>query len=105
MDISLYVRAAFALIAVLGLIGLAAWAARRAPAWRIAVTGKGTAPQRRLAVAERIALDARRQVIILRDGAREHVILLGLGTELILETRSIEPATPPLRLIDPGPAS
>lgn len=102
MDMTLYVRALFALIAVLGLIALAAYAARRAPQWRQLAFGGGAAlPPKRLGVVERMVLDARRQVVILRDGGREHVILLGLSGEFVLETRKAEPA--PLRIVDPGP--
>jgi len=102
MDMSLYLRAAFALVAVLGLIVLAAWAARRAPAWRLATFGAPAGPPRRLGVTERISLDPRRQVVILRDGSREHVILLGLTNETVLESRCADAAAPPLRLVDPG---
>jgi len=101
MDMTLYVRALFALVAVLGLIALAAYAARRAPQWRQAAFGGMAPAPRRLGVVERMVLDARRQVVIVRDGPREHVILLGLSGEFVLETRKAEPA--PLRVVDPGP--
>lgn len=103
MDLDLVLRAVFALIAVLGLIGLAAFAARRAPMLRAGMTGKAAPRARRLAVSERLVLDARRQVVILRDGAREHVVLLGATSEKILESRMADASGdgPNLRLVDP----
>jgi flagellar protein FliO/FliZ len=107
MDMSLVLRAIFALTIVLGLIALAAWVARRAPQLRMASLNPSANRIRRLAVLERIMLDPRRQVIILRDGVREHVILLGMSGEQILESRATEANfdTPALRLVDQGPAS
>ncbi len=63
-------RAAFALIAVLGLIGLFAFAARRfGPR-----AGRGA---RRLELVETLSLDAKRRLAVVRWDNEEHLIALG----------------------------
>lgn len=84
MDITLLLRAVAALILVLGLIGLGAWALRRL-GWGIKAAGPKTG-ERRLAVREVLSLDARhRLVLVARDG-REHLLLLGLDGNRIVES-------------------
>jgi len=72
MDILDWVRALVALIATLGLIGLAAIAARRLGM----LQGVGAGQVRRMRVSERLMLDPRRSVVIVRVDSEEHVILL-----------------------------
>lgn len=84
MDITLFLRAAAALILVLGLIGLGAWGLRRF-GWGMKVAAVRNA-DRRLAVQEVLTLDARhRLVLVSRDGT-EHLLLLGLDGNRIVET-------------------
>ncbi|HUZ12948.1 MAG TPA: flagellar biosynthetic protein FliO [Caulobacteraceae bacterium] len=71
-------RALFALVVTLGLVGLAAFAARRfGPEWLTRL--QRPRAERRLAVVESLTLDpARRLVLISLDG-RERLLLLGEG--------------------------
>lgn len=72
MDILDWVRALVALAATLALIGLAALGARRLGM----LQGVGTGQVRRMRVMERLMLDPRRSVVIVRVDSEEHVLLL-----------------------------
>ena len=72
-----------ALIAVIGLIGLAALAARK---FGLASASGGFIRQRRLAVVETLALDARRRLAIIKCDDREHLIVLGATAETLIES-------------------
>lgn len=72
MDILDWVRALVALVATLALIGLAALAARRLGM----LQGVGPGQARRMRVMERLMLDPRRSVVIVRVDSEEHVLLL-----------------------------
>ena len=79
MDPIDYLRFLAALAFVLGLIALAAWAARR---WRLGTTPARAA--RRLAVVEVLPIDPRRKLVLVRCDRREHLLLLGQdGNRLI----------------------
>jgi flagellar protein FliO/FliZ len=77
-----FVRAAFGLAFTLGLIGLAAWGARRYAPQLLArlQTQRG---ERRLQVIETLVLDPARRLVLVRVDAEERLLLLGEGRELI----------------------
>lgn len=85
MDLALAFRAVCALIVVLGLVGLCAWAARRWP--QVMHKSQRNGPPKRLLLSERLILDPRRQIVVVRDGRREHVLLLGATGEHVIESR------------------
>lgn len=94
-------RIVFALLAVLGLIGLAAAAARKAG---LAQASFSLARRKRLAVMETLALDARRRAVIIRCDDKEHLIVLGPSGETVVasdipaaEIPDAEPAPLPLK--------
>lgn len=96
MDLTGYLQFVAALAAVLALILLLAWAARRSGlAGKLGAVRGGRLP-RRLALIEAMPLDARRRLVLLRCDRREHLVLLGTGqgADLLLESRSIEEAEP-----------
>lgn len=75
-------RAVFGLAITLGIIGLAAWAARRyAPGLLARLQAERGA--RRLQVLETLVLDPSRRLVLVRVDAEERLILLGEGRELI----------------------
>lgn len=75
-------RAIFGLAFTLGLIGLAAWAARRyAPG--IMARFQAERGERRLQVVETLVLDPARRLVLVRVDDEERLILLGEGRELI----------------------
>ncbi|MBL3677575.1 MAG: FliO/MopB family protein [Alphaproteobacteria bacterium] len=73
-------RAAGALALVLGLMGLAALAARR---WGLA--GPQTPADARLSITASLPLDARRRAVLLKRDGVEHLVILGPGGETIVE--------------------
>jgi hypothetical protein len=79
------VRALGALLAVLGILCGALWAVRR---FNIVLPGAGAGrPDRRLAVVERLSLDPRRSIALLRRDGVEHLILLAPEGHLVIESR------------------
>ena len=73
MDASEIIRALAALSGVLALLCLGLWLARRLGG---IVPGARHSRQARLAVTERIALDPKRSVALVRHGNAEHLLLL-----------------------------
>ena len=75
-------RALFALAITLGLIGLAAWAARRyAP--QIMARLSAERGERRMTVVETLVLDPARRLVLVRIDDEELLLILGEGRELI----------------------
>lgn len=81
-------RILFGLVAVLGLIGLFAVAARKMGL--ISASG-GLVRKRRLAIVETLAVDARRRMVIVKCDGKEHLVMLGAGSETVIE-RGLEGA-------------
>lgn len=84
LDAAPLIDAVGALAAVLALLllmtlGLRFWRARQ-----------GGVATPRLAVRETLALDARHRLVRVRDGASEHLILLGPATALIVDRGSVD---------------
>ncbi|OGN50697.1 MAG: hypothetical protein A2352_04520 [Caulobacterales bacterium RIFOXYB1_FULL_67_16] len=81
-------RAVFGLAFTLGLIGLAAYAARRyAP--QLMAKLNAQSGERRMQVVETLVLDPARRLVLVRIDEEERLILLGEGRELI-EPRQTE---------------
>jgi flagellar protein FliO/FliZ len=84
------VRALGALLTVLGLLAGALWAVRR---YQIVLPGThARRPERRLAVVERLSLDPRRSLALLRRDGVEHLVLIAPEGHLVIESR-IDPVT------------
>ena len=84
MELSTYFRFVIALIFVLALIGLLAWAARRFGVLRGTVrVRKG---QRRVEVVEIAPVDAKRRLLLVRRDQTEHLVLLGATADVVIET-------------------
>jgi flagellar protein FliO/FliZ len=91
MDVLDWLRALVALVATLALIGLAALAARRLNMLQGAIPGT-----RRLRVSERLMLDPRRSVVIVRVDDEEHVLLLSpFGEKKLGRIANPPPLAPP----------
>lgn len=75
-------RALFGLAFTLGLIGLAAWAARRyAP--QLMARLNAERGERRMTVVETLVLDPARRLVLVKIDNEERVLLLGEGKELL----------------------
>jgi flagellar protein FliO/FliZ len=74
----------FAFVAVLALIGAAAWLVRRFAGNRLgANTNRGRAP--RLAVIDAAAVDGRRRLVLVRRDNIEHLLMIGGPTDIVVE--------------------
>lgn len=83
MDFETYMRFLLALVLVLALIWLVAWGLRRLG------IGGGLLPktaQRRLGIVEVAPLDAKRRLVLVRRDGVEHLLLLGMTHDLVIET-------------------
>lgn len=85
MDIEAYFRYVLALIFVLGLILAASYAARRL-GLGLAIAPRARGQAKRLGVLEVATLDSRRRLMLIRRDGVEHLILLGLNGETLVET-------------------
>ncbi|MBI1366542.1 MAG: hypothetical protein GC153_11385 [Alphaproteobacteria bacterium] len=92
MDFPALTRMAFALLAVLGMIGACALVAKRAGLANAGASLK----RRRLALIETLPIDARRRAAIIRCDGRDHLVILGPAGETVLasglEALDAEPA-------------
>lgn len=78
MDFLSVLRAIFGLGVTLGLVGLAAYAARRwAPAGLLQLR---TPAERRMRVLETVALDPSRRLVLVQVDGTERLLLLGEGS-------------------------
>lgn len=103
MDVATYMKFFIALALVLGLIALCAWLMRRLGVGGAFVPKRGSG--RRLSVVEMFSVDPKRRLVLVRRDNREHLLLLGGTTELVIE-RDIAP--PPARdadVVDIGSAT
>jgi flagellar protein FliO/FliZ len=82
----------FAFVAVLALIGAAAWLVRRFAGNRLgANTNRGRMP--RLAVIDAAAVDGRRRLVLVRRDNIEHLLMIGGPTDIVVESNIVR-ATP-----------
>src|SRR5271169_6719654 len=78
----------FAFLAVLALIGLAAWLVRRFASNRLgANTNRGRMP--RLAVIDAAAVDGRRRLVLVRRDNIEHLLMIGGPTDIVVESNIV----------------
>jgi flagellar protein FliO/FliZ len=84
MELETYLRFALALVFVIVLIMLAAWGLRRFGFGGMA--SHGTGRPRRLGVVEVAAIDTRRRLVLVRRDDVEHLVLLGLNHDLVIES-------------------
>jgi flagellar protein FliO/FliZ len=91
-DMDTYARFLLGLVFVLGLILALAWVARRLNlipgAIKLAQSG-----QRRLAIVEISAVDAKRRLVLVRRDNTEHLLLLGPTSETVVERGITPPET------------
>src|ERR1700759_516162 len=74
----------FAFVAVLALIGAAAWLVRRFAGNRLgANTNRGRKP--RLAVIDAAAVDGRRRLVLVRRDNVEHLLMIGGPSDIVVE--------------------
>lgn len=90
MSLADFARAFFALAVTLGLVGLAAVAARRfGPEWLVRL--QRPKADRRLTIVESLPLDPARRLVLVRLDSTERLLLLGEGRLLA----DVAPPRPP----------
>jgi flagellar protein FliO/FliZ len=78
----------FAFVAVLALIGVAAWLVRRFAGNRLgANTNRGRMP--RFAVIDAAAVDGRRRLVLVRRDNIEHLLMIGGPTDIVVESNIV----------------
>jgi flagellar protein FliO/FliZ len=83
MSWDIYAKAIGALVFVLGMIAGAAWLARRFGAAGGAMMRRS---KRRLGLIEALPLDGRRRLLLIRRDGVEHLLLVGGGGDLVIES-------------------
>lgn len=92
----------FAFIAVLAMIGVAAWLVRRFATNRLgANTNRGRMP--RLAVIDAAAVDGRRRLVLVRRDNVEHLLMIGGPSDIVVEPNIVR-AMPGRDQMAPRPA-
>lgn len=96
MDYSQYFRAILSLTFVLGLIGLVSFLAKKFLLERQMSIGNKL---KRLSIEEVRPIDAKRRLVIIKRDNVEHLVLLGQGSDLLIESdiKPQMPANPPLK--------
>lgn len=87
MDLDQYIRFSVALLFVIALIVAVAWLMRRMGLGGVTT---GIARHRRLNVVEVLPLDAKRRLLLVRCDNREHLVLLGSGGDLLIDSMAAE---------------
>jgi flagellar protein FliO/FliZ len=91
----------FAFIAVLALIGVAAWLVRRFAGNRLGANpGRGRMP--RLAVIDATAVDGRRRLVLVRRDNVEHLLMIGGPSDIVVESNIVR-AMPAREQMAPRP--
>ncbi|WP_420559141.1 FliO/MopB family protein [Tepidicaulis sp.] len=80
MDLAEYTRFLGALLLVLAMIGGCAWLARR---FGLMQHGLTNGPASRLAIVEKLTLDPKHKLLLIRRDGKEHLIVVGETTTLI----------------------
>jgi hypothetical protein len=92
----------FAFIAVLALIGVAAWLVRRFATNRLGANpNRGRMP--RLAVIDAAAVDGRRRLVLVRRDNVEHLLMIGGPSDIVVEPNIVR-AMPGREQMAPRPA-
>ncbi len=86
MDLGDYLRTVFALLFVLGLIGVLYLLARQYGAQRFGFGAARSGPGARLAIIEARSLGARHRLVLVRRDEVEHLLLLGPDRALLVES-------------------
>ncbi|MDO8605378.1 MAG: flagellar biosynthetic protein FliO [Phaeospirillum sp.] len=91
MEASTYLRFIFSLVLVLGMIFAAVWAVRRWGLGLMLPRPSGGKAGRRLALVEALQLDGKRRLVLIRRDDREHLLLLGGESDVVVEPDCVAP--------------
>ena len=88
----MYWRFVGALILVVALIFAVAWIAKRLGLGGRIASGRG---KRRLSVQEVLPLDSKRRLVLLKRDGVEHLLLIGMHDDLVVEAGIVPPQQKP----------
>jgi flagellar protein FliO/FliZ len=88
----MYWRFLGALVLVVALIFALAWVAKRLGFGGRIASARG---KRRLGIQEVLSLDSKRRLVLLKRDGVEHLILLGLNDDVVVETGIVPPIDQP----------
>ena len=80
-----WLRIVMASTTVLGLLGLLSVGLKYVASQGLMLPGKKNV-KRRLQLIETLALDTRRRLVIVRQDGHEHLLLLGVGQDIVVKT-------------------
>ena len=89
MNAGAYFQFVAALAFVLALIAGLAWAVRRFGLFSQMAPKLGG--KRRLSIVETLGLDAKRRLVLVRRDDKEHLVILGPGSETVVEAGIVPP--------------
>lgn len=81
-----YLQALLALIFVVGLIGIISLIARKFSLESFLVKENAEAKQKNLSIIEVLPLDTKRRLLLVKNGKRKHLLLLGINGDLVVES-------------------
>ncbi len=85
MEVSAYFQYILALMFVLALILIIAYGAKKLGLMARVTTGSAKTQDKRLNIVEILPIDARRKLMIIRRDDVEHLIMLGLDRDIVIE--------------------
>jgi flagellar protein FliO/FliZ len=88
----MYWRFVAALFLVVALIFAVAWIVKRLGLGGAISTGRG---KRRLSIQEVLPLDGKRRLLLLKRDGVEHLLLIGLNDDVVIETGILPPQDKP----------
>jgi flagellar protein FliO/FliZ len=88
----MYWRFLGALVLVVALIFALAWVAKRLGFGGRVAAGRG---KRRLGVQEVLSLDSKRRLVLIKRDGIEHLLLIGLNDDVVVEMGIVPPADQP----------
>ena len=92
LDFAHYLQFVFALVFVIGLIGLVTLVMRHyGLGGAIKLNARSRDGRRRIAVVDAVGVDARRRLILIRRDDVEHLVLLGAHDDILIEGVIIPP--------------
>jgi flagellar protein FliO/FliZ len=92
LDIKEYLTAILALVFVLGLILAATHLARRIG---LGSAVPGRRGRKRLSISEALVVDGKRRLLLIRRDQTEHLVMVGGGSDLVIETGIAAPPPDP----------
>lgn len=80
-----YFQVLLAFTFVLGLIGLMSYALRKFSVESFLIK-KGAGAEKKLSIVEILPLDTKRRLVLVKNGTKSHLLLLGINGDVVVES-------------------